>query len=335
MRKSITSLVIALMLTSSLWACSSVDGGPRSTEERLPPGDHDLSLTVAGRERTYWLHIPPQRQADSPLPLVLMFHGAGGNGRGQEDWSGMDAVADREGFLVVYPDGTSLFGRRFLTWNAGGCCGYAMRNNVDDVGFVVALLKALARRVLVDRTRVYTTGMSNGAMMSYRLAVEIPERIAAITPVAGGLVTELPAASRAVPLLHIHSVDDARAVYGGDRGARLSFARRANHPAIEEVVAQWARLNGCETVPISEPTQHGMREGLDTTHTATKLTYPRCRDGIEVGLWKLTGAGHVWPGPGPRYPEWYLGSPTSVIDASEEMWRFFKKFSRADAPPLE
>ncbi|MBI4254273.1 MAG: alpha/beta fold hydrolase, partial [Candidatus Rokubacteria bacterium] len=134
--------------------------------------DRDLTLTVGGQPRTYRLHLPPRARERGPLPVVVAFHGGGGNAAGFKAYAGLDALADREGFVVVYPDGSGRLGRRLLTWNAGTCCGAAAAQNVDDVGFVLALLRDLARDLPLDPARVYATGHSNGAMMAYRLAIE-------------------------------------------------------------------------------------------------------------------------------------------------------------------
>jgi polyhydroxybutyrate depolymerase len=334
---SILQSKIVFFLLAYLWIIGLGPLGDLTfgDERPLTAGDYDLSLQHGSRARTYLLHVPPRAQGGNPLPLVLVFHGGGGKAQGQKEWAGLDAVGDRAGFLAVYPDGTGLFSRRLLTWNAGGCCGYAMRNKVDDVGFVVALLKDVARRTQVDRTRVYATGMSNGAMMSYRLAVEIPERIAAIAPVAGAMMVESFASALAMPVLHFHSVDDTRALYGGGAGPLLPFLRRVSHPPVEDTITRWVRHDGCAAEPQVGSTLHGITEGLDTSHTAAKIVHGGCRDGVEVVLWKLTGAGHVWPGAGPKYAEWLLGAPTRVVNASEEMWTFFQRFSRPDAPPLQ
>src|SRR5262249_25861175 len=168
-----------------------------------------------------------------------------------------------------------------------------------------------------------------------RLAAEIPERIAAIAPVAGSMVVETFAPSRLMPIMHFHSVDDPRALYNGGLGPLFPTLQRVLHPPVEETIQRWVRHDQCPAAPAVGATIHGKVEGLDATHTATKLVYGPCQNGIEVILWKLTGAGHVWPGPGPKYPEWLLGKPTRVINASEEMWQFFKRFSRPDAPRLE
>jgi polyhydroxybutyrate depolymerase len=294
----------------------------RAATAMLAPGDHDLTLRHGGRDRTWIVHVPPGAAAGAPLPVVLVFHGGGGNAHGQQAWSRLDAIADREGFLAVYPDGTGRFGRRLLTWNAGSCCGYARDNGVDDVGFVLALLDDLATRTAVDRRRVYATGMSNGAMMSYRLAAEASDRIAAVAPVAGAMVMTPPPPARSVPVMHIHSVDDPRAPYAGGPGPLFPFLRRVEHPPVERTITWWVEQDGCARTPHVEVPRRDQ-----TGDTATRVVYAPCRDGAEVVLWKLTGAGHVWPGAPPTYARWLLGPPTRVVDASAEMWAFFRRFA--------
>ena len=278
----------------------------------LPPGDHAISFGARG----YNLHVPPKLE---PRPaLVLNFHGGGGHAIGQQKYARMDAVADREGFLVVYPEGTGPLDGSLLTWNAGGCCGSAVRDNVDDVGFVRKLLVDLSLRQAYDPARVYATGFSNGAMMSYRLAAELSERIAAIAPVAGAIAVERYPTARPVPVMHIHSVDDPRALYSGGLGPPFPMTNaRVMHLAAEAGLADWAQANGC-TGAMAQ----GERKDWQG-HTATLFAYPGCR--AEVLLWKLTGAGHVWPGGDPDYFPKLLGPGTAVIDANEEMWRFFSR----------
>ena len=283
----------------------------------LAAGDHAISIG----ERGYIAHVPV-RLADRPA-VVLNLHGGGGNPSGQQAYTRMDGIADREGFIVVYPEGTGPIDGKLLTWNAGTCCGSAARDRVDDVGYIRRLLDDLARRHAYDPARVYVTGLSNGAMMSYRLAAELPGRIAAIAPVAGAPVFERPATARAIPVLHIHSVDDPRALYAGGLGPPFPLtSARVQHSPVEERLAAWAGANGCAAA--MEPRERREWNG----HTATLLAYPGCR--AEVLLWKLTGAGHVWPGGEPDYFPRLLGPGTAVIDANEEIWRFF---SRHRLPP--
>src|SRR5512134_2238968 len=206
----------------------------------LAPGDHLLRLTHGGRARSALLHVPPQAAQERPLPVVLNFHGASDDARSHQQYVGMDRLADRAGFVVVYPNGTGPLPDRLLTWNAGACCGPAQLEQVDDVGFVRALLEELPRHLQVDSARVYATGLSNGAMLAYRLAVEAPERFAAIAPVAGGMAAKLSAPRAPIPLLHIHSVDDPLVRYAGGLGPPFSPAEtRAAHADVEGTLARW------------------------------------------------------------------------------------------------
>ncbi|MCC6609552.1 MAG: polyhydroxybutyrate depolymerase [Burkholderiales bacterium] len=292
-----------------------------------------VTLRHDGMRRTALLHTPAHAAEHRPLPVVLNFHGGGGNALAQQRYSRMDALADRERFIAVYPNGTGMLQDSLLTWNAGDCCGVAAKAHIDDVGFVRALLDEVVRRLPVDASRVYATGLSNGAMMTYRLAAELSDRIAAIAPVAGA--TAMPAfkAARAVAILHIHSADDPRAIYGGGLGPPFPFTNvRVPHRPVEASLARWAEFAGCATAPEVEARRTGAAGTSRAAHTATLYSYPGCRDGIEVALWKLTGAGHVWPGGELDYLPRLLGPGTDVIDANVEMWRFFQRHRVPAAP---
>lgn len=315
----------------------------------LGPGDHDLTLRHGDLDRYYLVHVPPyvetaRRAAaagtagvTSALPVLLAFHGGGGNAEGMRRVAvGLDRLADAEGFVVVYPGGTGRFERRLLTWNVGPCCGWAKEHDVDDVGFTRALLRDLARRLPLDRTRVYATGMSNGGMMAHRLGVELGDRIAAIAPVAGAILPAAPpAGGRPVPVMHVHSVDDPRALYGGGLGPPFPLTdHRVEHPAVTDVLAWWLARNGCGLEPRCDPPRKGA--GAAATHTATRFTYaPKGDAGAEVVHWRLTGAGHVWPGGDPVLPPRIVGPASDVIDVNAELWAFLRRFTRRDAPPLE
>lgn len=291
----------------------------------LAPGDHTFALTYQHRNRSYIVHVP-RLSASGPRAVVLNFHGGGGHAANQQSYSRMDATADREGFLAVYPNGTGRFGTRLLTWNAGTCCGSAQKDNVDDVGFTRAVIEDLSRRTLVNRSRIYATGLSNGAMMAYRLAVEASDLVAAIAPVAGSEVIGFDAA-QPMPIMYIHSVDDPRALYQGGLGPSFPFTNvRVLHTPVEQVVSRWAAFNGCPHEARADPTVHGA--GKTAAFTATRMVYAPCKDGTEVVLWKLTGSGHVWPGGQVDYLPRVLGPGTDVIDANTEMWKFFSRFVR-------
>jgi len=293
----------------------------------LTPGNHNLSLHFGDRTRRFIVHVPPQAREGRPLPVVLSFHGGGGTARGTQEYFGTDPIADREGFIVVYPEGTGVLPRRLHTWNAGTCCGYARDHHVDDVGFVRALLDDLARRTPIDQRRIYATGLSNGGMMSYRLAAELGDRIAAIAPIAGGMVVDSIRSPRPVPIMHIHSVDDPRALYAGGVSSFPFTNIRVLHPVMDSVIARWARFDGCPATPVVGATIHGRAGSPSAAHTATPIRYAPCASGSELVLWKLTGAGHVWPGAGVQSWQKYVGPATDVIGADTLMWRFFQRFS--------
>jgi polyhydroxybutyrate depolymerase len=292
-------------------------------------------LTFDGQTRDVRLHVPPAAGFGRPLPLILNLHGATQNGLLEEAQTDMDASSDRDGYLVAYPDGTRIATK--LTpdpvaknaqygWNAGYCCGLPVTKHIDDVGFLLAVIADVASRTPVDLRRVYVTGISNGGMMAYAMAAEASDRIAAIASISGQV--ELPAIhpSRAVPTLEYHSVDDPIARWTGVTNAdpRLRFS-------VLSGVAQWVRADGCRSTPHDGPTIVGAAGSRAAGETATLLSYPSCRQGSAVMLWRFTGSGHVWPGApfntGPR-STWILGGVgrgTTLVNANENMWQFFEQ----------
>ena len=320
-----------LIVLIGLAACTLPGAGPHGHAlSTLSAGNHTLFLEHDGRSRSYIVHLPPQVDSGQKLPLVLNFHGGGGHAANQQKYAMMDNTADDKGFVVIYPNGTGRFKNRLLTWNTGKCCGYAMNEKVNDVGFVIALLDDISQKTNIDRKRVYATGLSNGAMMSYRLAVEASDHIAAIAPVAGAMMVVEFTPKRPLPVMHIHSVDDPRALYGGGLAPPFPFTNnRVNHTSVESTIEQWVVFNQCSPNPNVSETIKGRKGSEDEGHTATKYTYApvRAEEGAAVILWKLSGAGHVWPGGKRKYFVRLLGPGTSIINANEEMWRFFSKYS--------
>jgi polyhydroxybutyrate depolymerase len=310
------------ILRPLVWLLASLAVAAPAHRQALAPGDHWLSVRHDGRERRYLVHVPPAAASDRALPVLLSFHGAGGTAAGHQRFTQTDSLADRKGFLVVYPEGTDSGG--LLVWNAGTCCGPAVAGRVDDVGFALAVVDDLALRVAVDPRRLYATGMSNGAMMAHRLAAEASTRIAAIAPVAGGLVVQRLAPARPVPVLHIHSLDDPIALYRGGLRGRLAGVERMN-PNVDRMMARWAAADGCSGGPGSPEVRAERRDARG--HTARLLSWSGCAGGSEVRLWQLTGAGHLWPGQ-PDHGLHVLGTPTTVIDANEEIWKFVSRFRR-------
>ena len=266
----------------------------------LAPGDRRATLLVGGRERSYIVHVPRGFDGKTPLPVVLVLHGATQRPQGVERMSGMNVEADAHSFLVVYPSGTSLLGIS-PTWNSGACCGYAMAKRVDDVSFIRALLGELPREYPIDRRRIYATGISNGAMMAYRLACEMADQLAAIAPVEGAQDIECHPSSP-VSLIAFHGTADRLVPFGGGSTPYQMGSRRSDTPA-RATVAFWADRDGCGADPRHED-QSGL--GVDT--------YASCRDGAGVVLYTLRGGRHMWP-----------GRPLSgnTVPATHLIWSFF------------
>jgi poly(3-hydroxybutyrate) depolymerase len=203
----------------------------------LPPGDYRFELPWEGAARSYYVHVPAQATSRR-LPIVLSLHGGGGNANQHRRKTGMDAAAaDRDGYIAVYPNGSGQFAERLLTWNAGNCCGYAQAQGIDDVGFLSAVIDDVERRAAVDPRRVYVVGHSNGGMMAHRVGEVMAERVAAVASVAGAHVPETKA-GRGLPGMHIHSVDDPRALFAGGLGPAFPFmTHRVLHPSVESTRA--------------------------------------------------------------------------------------------------
>jgi polyhydroxybutyrate depolymerase len=172
-------------------------------------------------------------------------------------------------------------------------------------------------------------------MMAYRLAIDAAERVAAIAPVAGAMQAASFPPARPVPVLHIHSVDDPRALYVGGLGPPFPGTQsRITHRAVEPELGRLINHDRCRAEPRTvEQRTMPSRGGPD--HTATLLVWAPCAGGAEVQLWRLTGAGHGWPGGHVRLPEKIMGPETATIDAALEVWRFVSRFRRPDAPALE
>ncbi len=285
--------------------------------KRFPatPGDHELTLAVGKEKRIFLLHLPKQYDGRTPLPLVIALHGGGGNGEGLARMSLLSEKADKERFIVVYPYGSGLFTKRMLTWNSGNCCGYALKHSIDDVGFIRSLIYYLEAHWSVDSTRVYATGMSNGGKMTYVLACELADQIAAIAPVAGSM--EYPACkpSRAVPVIIFHGMDDEHVRYdGGEPKKRLDPHARIDS-SVSFAVSYWVRQNKCST----PPERHEQGNIIQERYTGGD-------NESEVVLYAIKNGKHAWPG---GTKGWAFGdTPTQELSVTDVMWEFFSRHHR-------
>lgn len=185
------------------------------------PGDYRYSLAYGGRTRQYRVYVPDSYRSDTPAPLLVSLHGGGGSMdyMAKDENYGQISHAARGGEVLVFPNGVSRFRSGMLaTWNAGACCGAARDEEVDDVGFIRAVLERVMGQLNIDRQRVYATGMSNGAMMAYRLACEMPDVIRAVAAVAGTDNTRSCTPAQPISVLHIHARNDSHVLYEGGAG---------------------------------------------------------------------------------------------------------------------
>ncbi|HTB79114.1 MAG TPA: PHB depolymerase family esterase [Polyangiaceae bacterium] len=265
----------------------------------LDAGDSTGTLVLDGGGRTYNVHIPPGLDLSKPAPLVFALHGGGQSASAFEGFAHIQAKADASGFILVEPEGTialpGLSPGTLDVWNAGNCCELAaeINTNVDDVGFVRAMIDAISQQVCVDPKRIFATGFSNGGMLAHRLACELSDKIAAIAAVSGGIgnvdLDKTPAETlfpcnpgRQVPVLHVHGTQDACYPFDGGWGP-LSLVTFVSAP---ETVQEWVARNGCEGGPPTTVLSNG---------AATCELYP-CPHAGEVEFCMIDGGGHYWPG---------------------------------------
>jgi polyhydroxybutyrate depolymerase len=260
------------------------------------------TIDVNGRTREYILHVPPSHKSNA-VPLVIVLHGAIQGAANAERMSGMSQLADTQNFIAVYPNGTG----NAPTWNAGNCCGYAQRENVDDIAFLRALIAKLRKSYNIDARRIYVTGISNGAMMSYRAACEMSDLVAAVAPVEGAQnLTCRPTAP--VSLIVFHGTADRLVPFNGG-STPYQIGPRRNDTPVADAVAFWVKENACAQSP--------KREESKDVHIDI---YSGCKDGTGVALYAIQGGRHLWP-----------GTPISHVDlsATDVMWKFFAQHPKA------
>jgi len=295
-----------MLQTLLLLLLAGCDAGQDCSQRPLAPG-RTVRCAVGDDGRSYLVRLP---EASGPLPVVLVLHGGGGNAEGapgstapdgdEDNADGMNAVAADRGFIAVYPDGTSgALLRRMHTWNAGGgqgdwqcVSGHACKEGVNDVTYFNQVLDDLERWADVDTARIYATGISNGGAMSYRLAHELPDRIAAIAPVASAdqvAIADGDTPAVPVPILHIHGTEDPCWPWEGGSAACLQ-KDGGEKAGVDETLALWAQVNGCtEADPVVESLPDQASDGT----TSTIETWQGCD--ADLVLWRIEGGGHTWP----------------------------------------
>lgn len=282
----------------------------------LPAGVDRRTLATGATTRDYLLL--DARRDRKPAPLVIALHGGGGSGKTMVPrWSDK---ARAEGLVVVFPDGIGRDGR-MATWNAGGCCGQAMATKSDDIGFIGALIDELVRAGVADPKRVYVTGMSNGGMLTHKVAIGLPGKIAAAAVVAGAMFGDEPAPAAPVPILVMHGARDQIVPYAGGPSpvGFVASAQSRDFQAVEKTVAFWVKADGCAAAP--QVSAAGEVQTQDWTG---------CSGGSEVLFYRLASATHTWPGAKPPAGATRMleMTPYDAVDATDAAWSFFKRHVR-------
>lgn len=309
--KIITTFAL-LALSLNLYA------GPLS---RLVLGEEpELSDTLRsikhdGKSRYYIIHVPKSYNAKKPAPLFLALHGGGGNMnvQAQDRFYNLISKSEKEGFIILFPNGYSKFpSQKFATWNAGNCCGDARDLKSDDVGFIKALIEETTSKYNIDRKRIISIGMSNGAMMSYRLACELSDVITGIGAVSGTDNTIDCTPKNPISILHIHAKNDENVQFNGGYGPGTQDPSKVtNYVSVPATIEKWVKLNACNSTPKRVITRPG----------AFCEKYTGCKNNVEVGLCVTEDGGHSWPG-GTK-PHGVGPRPTQAISATNVIWGFF------------
>jgi polyhydroxybutyrate depolymerase len=301
--------------------------------------NYDFSITHNNLERRYRVHIPTTYNASKKTPVILNLHGAGGNIDSMEIMTGMNQTSDKYGFIVVYPEGTiqKVLGKSLGSWDVDTTKKVVA---VDDVGYISAVIDDVKTKYNIDETKVFATGMSNGAQMSYKLACELSNKITAIAPVASqGAFITCPI-TRPVPTIHFHGTEDVCASYNGGLcgGCLQKYFERLTGKNTEDTtyscasvpsfIETWVKINNIPEAPILVLEKNGTR----------CVSYGNKQD-REVVFCSVGGMGHAWPGgnhgviceqgDSKKCQDYtsVMGNTSNEISANELMWQFFSKYS--------
>ncbi|HVT35667.1 MAG TPA: PHB depolymerase family esterase [Nevskiaceae bacterium] len=301
-----TWIVSGLLLALSA-GCASAGGND------VGPGETRYEMKFGGRDRSYVVHVPSSG-ARANSALVISLHGGGGNAHTNAQQTHFNDESDREGFIVVHANGTgesrpflNAMGKGFLfTWNAGTCCGYARDQGVDDVGFIRAMVAAIRSKYSIDPKRIYATGISNGGMLSYRLACEASDLIAAIGVVSGAQAVANCQPSQGVSVMHIHGTADQNVLLAGGIGPK--GYDKVPKPPVMDAINFWVKFDGAAAQPKTT-----ISGNLRTDY------YHGTRGDVEFIL--ITGGGHSWPGGEQMLAA--LDPPSKDMAATPTIWKFF------------
>lgn len=288
------------------------------------PSDHqERKLMIGDVERSYMIHFPSNLRITTGLPVVIVLHGGGSDAESIIKASGFSDKADKEGFMTVYPEGVGTSGER-QTWNASHCCGHARQENANDVEFITKLIDELETSLIIDKTRIYVAGVSNGGMLAHRIGGILSSRIAAIGVVGGAMFDDQPAPDTPISVLMIHGLsDDVVPAEGGDSDKGLVKVSM-DKPFLPAQAAYnfWREKNGCK---IELPPH--------IKGNITTLRNRDCRNGVMVVLQKVKNGGHNWFGSSRAiFSQFDDGSVYLGHSATDVLWDFFSVQRKKASP---
>lgn len=321
MRRSLTAILIALVAATLALAIIRKS----SAGTAAPPPDHGVvSLEVGGLRRRSLIYVPPGYDGTTPVALVLMLHGMGGDAATAAMDTGWSAKAKREGFIVAYPEATRpdaekspSLSRNPPAWNDGSGRFHAGERGIDDVAFIRGLIERISTDHRIDARRVFVAGFSNGASMAFRIAAELPHRIAAIAPVAGSCWMENLQPTSGVSVCYITGTADPLnpmdggyprlAIGGADQGGRPK-------PPVRATIEKWRRTLGCPEAPAHEERKNGVH----------LCRHGPGRDGATIEFITVEGLGHLWPGGSKPAQALLVGPANKHLNATDAVWEFFR-----------
>ena len=255
----------------------------------------DCTFNHDGLIREYILYVPQSYSGSESVPLLFNFHGYGSNAIGQMGYADFRVLAEEEQFILVVPQGTLL--EDTTHWNVGS---WTIESTTDDIGFTAALIDKIAADYLVDLSRVYSTGMSNGGYMSHQLACLLSDDFAAIASVTGSMSPETfndCAPTHATSILQIHGTEDDVVPYAGANWTK----------SMEAVMDYWSTYNGCDPTPSVTT----LPDANDDGTVADLIAYANCINDVDVQLYRMNDMGHTWPEPGRG---WDISAITVIWD---------------------
>jgi len=302
--RNILAAIAVALFSLSISSCTvNQPTRPAKAIEQFKVGASWQTIQSDQKERRYLLYIPASYNGNTPVPLVLNFHGTGGNPSWQLAYSDFKKLAEEEGFITVSPSGQYLnLGRN--SWNTVND-----PDGVDDVQLVRDIIDDLKKRLAIDPKRIFATGMSGGARMTSRLACEFDDTLAAVAPVAG---IQYPAdcrAARAVPIITFHGEEDLVNTYVHSSRSPAYWTT-----GVEASLSGWVQRNGCAQNPEIE----------QISEEVSKLAWENCRDDTEIVFYRIKDGGHTWPGSSTILTQPWAGKTNEDIVASRLIWQFFE-----------